>query len=79
MSIVISILLFAASLAGMFFFGQAVLGIKKREVYYEPNCPPIVFSNRPFAFVALCSFYMALGVLFLFFTVEVALKLFKMI
>jgi hypothetical protein len=65
MSIVISILLFAGSLGGtVLFFGQTALSIKKRVVYYEPNCPPIVFSNRPIAFIALCSLYFALGAIF---------------
>ncbi len=78
MSVVTSILFFAASVAAMIlFFGQAVLSIKRRIVYYDPNSPPIVFSTRPFAFVTLCSFFVAFGVLFLIFTVLVALELFR--
>jgi hypothetical protein len=80
MSLVTSVLLFSASLAGtVVFFVQAALSIKRREVYYEPNCPPIVFSNRPIAFIALCSLYVALGALFLFFTIEMSLELFRVI
>jgi hypothetical protein len=36
-------------------------GIKHRKIYYEPNCPPVPFRDRPFAFLALCALYVSLA------------------
>jgi hypothetical protein len=78
MHIAVSILLFAASVTfTILLLGNAVAGIKRREVYYDPASPPISFRSRPIAFVALCAVYIALGVCFSFATVASALRLFK--
>jgi len=74
------IMLFAASVvATILFFWMAATGVRRRQVYYEPSCPPIAFSTRPLAFIALCVFYVALGFLFLIFTVGSGWRLWKMI
>ena len=80
MSIVISILLFAASLTfTILFFVMATMGIKNRQIYFEPSCPPIAFGSRPIAFVALCAFYIVVCAVSFIVTVESALRLFKTI
>jgi len=73
------ILLFSASLvATIVFFWAAAMGVKRKQVYYEPSCPPIAFGSRPAAFIALCVFYVALGLLFLIFTANSGWRLWEM-
>jgi len=71
-----NVLLFSASLVfTILLLCMAATGIKKGKIYYEPSCPPIVFKNRPIAFVLLLLFYVGLGVIF----ASAALHLFRMI
>ena len=52
------ILAVAALLAFSLCFGAtAIFGLRTGSLYYEPNCPPIRFRQRPVAFVSLLATY----------------------
>ncbi len=57
--------LFAFSLC---FIATTAFGLRTGSLYYEPNCPPIRFSQRPVAYLALLAFncamlwFLALGI-----------------
>jgi hypothetical protein len=54
---------------------MATAGVRHGRIYYEPNCPPIPFHGRPFAFMTLCVFYLALSATLAVVAVQVATRL----
>lgn len=57
MSSVGPIFAFSALLAFLLGFGATALhGVVTGRLYYESNCPPIVFRERPVKFFALLTF-----------------------
>jgi hypothetical protein len=65
MGIVGPILAFSALLTFLLSFGAtAIHGVVTGRHYYEPNCPPVVFRERPVKFFALLAFdFMVVGFL----------------
>jgi hypothetical protein len=59
--------------ASCIFVAMVLEAVKRRRIKVEPTSPPIVFHERPYAFVNLCLLYATLATLCMCAFLQIAL------